>query len=76
MELLEQLKSLMDSGEFHHATYRDQGTLWEGLWIYKRYNGLRGFEPAICFGKNDPNLHAAEDMVRGTGVSLWAYGCG
>lgn len=74
---LKLLQDLKDSGEFHHATYRSQGTLWEGLWIYKRDpNGFRGYSPALSFLKDDPNLRAAEEMVRGTGVSLGAFGCG
>ncbi len=73
---LEQLKELLASGQFHHATYRNFGTLWEGLWIYRKYDGLRGFKPAGCFGKDSPLLHDAEELVRGTGVSVGAYGRG
>lgn len=73
---LEELKQLMESGQFHHATYRNLNTLWEGLWIYRKYDGLRGFEPVGCFGKEDANLKAAEDMVRHTGISFGSYGKG
>lgn len=73
---LEELKRLMESGEFHHATYRDKGTLWEGLWVYRRYNGLRGFEPAGAFLKGNIDAEAAWELVRGTGVSVGAYGQG
>lgn len=78
MDQLERLKALMASGQFHHATYRNQGTLWEGLWIYRKStNGFRGFETSgICFRKDDPNLDAAYDLLRGTGISLGAYGRG
>jgi hypothetical protein len=52
-------------------------TLWEGLWIYvKEADGFRGYAPAGCFPKDDPELKAAEDMVRGTGISVGAYGQG
>jgi hypothetical protein len=73
---LDELRALLASGEFHHATYRNQGSLWEGLWIYKGYDGLRGFHPAGCFGKDSPDLPAAEALVRGTGISVGAYGAG
>jgi hypothetical protein len=73
---LEQLKELKASGEFHHATYRNVGTLWEGLYIYVKYNGLRGFAPAGCFSKDNPALDAAYDVVRGTGISVGSYGRG
>jgi hypothetical protein len=74
---LETLRELRESGQFHHATYRNFGTLWEGLWIYvKEADGFRGYAPAGCFPKDDPELKAAEDMVRGTGISVGAYGQG
>lgn len=76
MEKLEALKQSLADGTFHHATYRDRGSIWEGLYIYLKSDLGRGFSPEICFGKNDPELHTAEDMVRHTGVSLGAYGCG
>src|SRR5690349_4329613 len=47
---LDELKALKESGEFHHATYRNFGTLHEGLWIYRRTPGfLRGFDVAGAF---------------------------
>jgi hypothetical protein len=73
---LNQLREMMASGQFHHATYRDFGTLWEGLWIYRKYDGLRGFEPAGMFSKDSPDQDAAFELVRGTGVSVGAYGQG
>jgi hypothetical protein len=71
---ISELKQLQESGEFHHATYRDFGTLWEGLWIYVKYDGLRGFQPAGCFGKDHPELKIAESMCRG--ISVGSYGQG
>lgn len=74
---LKLLQELKDSGEFHHATYRNFGTLWEGLWVYKNDpQGFRGYSPALSFMKDDPSLKAAENMVLGTGVSLGSYGNG
>ena len=77
---LDQLKQLLASGEFHHATYRNFGTLWEGLWIYTKAHHvtmcLRGFYPAGFFPKDSTDLKAAEDLVRHTGVSVGAYGRG
>ncbi len=71
-----ELKALVDSGEFHHATYRNQGSIWEGLYIYKRYHGLRGFDVAGQFGKGSAELSAAHDLVAHTGVSVGEYGGG
>lgn len=74
---LEELKTLMEAGEFHHATYRNIGTLWEGLHIYcKTPDGFRGFNHAGAFYKDNPDLAKAEEMVRGTGVSVGSYGQG
>jgi hypothetical protein len=71
------LKDLLASGQFHHATYRCQGSLWEGLWIYRRSdNGFRGYEPATTFLKSDPSLELAHELVRSTGISLGSYGQG
>lgn len=73
---LQDLRTMLSDGTFHHATYRNEGTLWEGLWIYKHYNGLRGFEPAVAFFKADPELPIAEELVKGTGISVGSYGNG
>lgn len=72
-----ELKALLASGEFHHATYRNQGTLWEGLHIYRRSEkGFRGFDHAAIIGKDSPHLAEAERMVSHTGVSVGSYGNG
>ena len=73
---LDELDALQKSGEFHHATYRDIGTIWEGLWIYRKYNGLRGFEPAGAFLRGAADLDAAHAMVRQSGISVGSYGQG
>jgi len=74
---IDELKALRAADKFHHATYRNQGSLWEGLWIYEKADdGFRGFKPAGAFFKDDPNLDAAERELRGAGVSVGAYGCG
>ena len=74
---LTELNRLRASGEFDHATYRDHGTLWEGLWIYvKAPTGFRGYAPAGMFPKGSPELAAAFELLRGTGISVGAYGQG
>ncbi len=73
---IEKLKALLESGQFHHATYRNIGTLWEGLWIYQRFDGLRGFEPVGMFPKGDTSLDQAHELVRHTGVSVGSFGRG
>lgn len=73
----EALRALLAAGEFHHATYRNQGTLWEGLWIYRKsLDGFRGYDVATCISKGSPDLDAAIELLRGTGMSLGAYGRG
>lgn len=74
---LSQLQALIDSGDFHHATYRNQGTLWEGLWIYKKSDtGFNGYEPVANFSKSSPDCDAAHEICAGTGISLGSYGQG
>lgn len=73
---IEQLKKLISDGKFHHATYRCIGTLWEGLWIYAKYDGLRGFEPVGSFPKDSVELDEAHNILRGTGISVGSYGQG
>lgn len=71
------LRELVRTGKFHHATYRNQNTLWEGLWFYKcKPDGFRGYEVAGVILANDPDLDDAYDLVRGTGISVGAYGHG
>lgn len=71
------LKELVSNGQLHHATYRNQGTLWEGLWFYKRkQDGFRGYEVAGAILANDPDLDDAYELVRGTGISVGSYGNG
>jgi hypothetical protein len=71
------LKALRESGQFHHATYRDIGTLWEGLWIYANAkDGFLGYEPIGIFPKGDCELNAAFAYLQGTGISLGSYGRG
>lgn len=75
-----ELKLLIDSGEFHHATYRNLGNLWEGLYIYRKAHTPMGFELAGGFNKRmEPEaLDAAEELLRTlrVGVSLGSYGNG
>ena len=75
---LNELKALRASGKFHHATYREHGTIWEGLYIYENADdGFRGFKLTASFSKNDPLLlDAAYAIVRNSGVSFGSYGNG
>ncbi len=77
MTPLEKLQGALESGQFHHATYRNFGTVWEGLWFYvKDSEGFRGYTVLGCVNKSDPDLEAAHALVRGTGVSVGSYGRG
>lgn len=72
-----ELRTLVDAGEFHHATYRCVGSLWEGLWIYKHAPGrARDFEPAGAFLKGSADLDEAHNICVGSGISVGAYGAG
>lgn len=74
---IQDLESLLASGAFHHATYRDIGTLWEGWHIYcKQNNGFNGFTHAGMFAKDNPDAARAYELVRATGYSVGAYGQG
>lgn len=74
---IEMLRALLAAGEFHHATYRCIGTVWEGLWFYKKSaDGFRGYECVGCVAKGDPDLDAAHALVAHTGISVGAYGGG
>lgn len=73
---LDELDVLLSSGQFHHATYRNFGTVWEGLYIYTKYDGLRGFDVAGVFNKGNPDLDKAEEKVKHTGISVGAFGSG
>jgi hypothetical protein len=75
------LREILKSGEFHHSTYRDIGTLWEGLRVYVRekngFNGFTGMSPrAVFFGKDDPDLKTATALVCCRGISVGAFGQG
>lgn len=74
---IDELRSMLADGTFHHATYRNHGTLWEGLWVYARdEKGFRGYSVVGSFYKGDPNLDAAFELTRGTGISVGAFGRG
>ena len=74
---LDALQTLLNSGQFHHATYRNVGTLWEGLWIYeKNANGFRGYSVVGSFPKGDRELEQAHKLVRGSGISVGSFGRG
>lgn len=73
---LDELSELRSSGRFHHATYRNHGSVWEGLYVYVIANTTVGFDVAGVFGKSDPRLDVAYNIVRDTGVSVGAFGCG
>ena len=56
---LDHLQSVLNEGKFHHATYRDHGTIWEGLWIYEKSDNQIGYGSLLVqFSKVDPDLDA------------------
>ena len=77
---IDQLKKLMDDGEFHHATYRTDFA--RGLHIYskaKAGSSFRGFEYAGAFSEacdTKETINAAYELTRKTGISVGSYGRG
>jgi hypothetical protein len=72
-----ELKEAIDNGSFHHATFRDIGKLWEGLYIYvKQDNGFNGFTLEGSILKDDPTFAQAYELVKNTGYSVGSYGRG
>lgn len=76
---LERLKAMIADDTLHHATYRNRGTLWEGIWFYRKSNGhlsFQGYEVAGCVNKCDPDYEAAYEVLAGKGIHVGAYGGG
>lgn len=76
---LQQLKTLIAKDKFHHATFRCQGTVWEGIWFYKKSDSekaFRGFEVAGCVNKSDKDYEEAYKILAGKGMSVGSYGEG
>lgn len=77
MSAIEQLRALKESGALHHVTYRNRGTVWEGLWFYRNsQDGFRGYEVAGCVNKSDPDYEAAYELTRGSGLHVGSFGGG
>ena len=74
---MEQLIELVESGDFHHATYRCLGSLWEGLWIYRKSaDGFRGYDVVGSFPKGEEHDAQVYLSKKGHGTSLGSYGNG
>lgn len=82
---LDDLRTLIDTGKFHHATVKvGLGRCWNGLYIYERGEGpgyfrgfrLAGFFPYGWEPQASPEFEAASDMVARFGTSFGSYGQG
>jgi hypothetical protein len=73
---IEQLKNLLSSGQFDHATYREIGSIWEGLYIYAKEDSKIGFNLVGSFNVADGLADEAHELVRHTGVSVGSRGNG
>jgi hypothetical protein len=83
---LEELRQHLKDGTFHHATYRNVGKVWEGLYVYVRdAQALRGFTLAGSFNNyyraypnGNPECFEAEQLLRemNRGVSVGSFGNG
>lgn len=79
---VEELKAMQAAGTFHHATYRNTGTVWEGLYVYARATdedgGHRGFKLAGVFNNyyraRNQECETAMELIRG--IHVGAYGQG
>ena len=79
---VEELKQLQESGEFHHATYRNVGKCWEGLYVYVRateeQGGFRGFKLYGSFNnyypQRNPECEKAMELVKGLHVGSFGNG--
>lgn len=71
------LKEMFADETFHHATYRHEGKLWDGWFIYRKdANGFRGYSLALSFSAKSHVKDAVTELVRNTGWSLGSYGNG
>lgn len=70
---IDQLKTLIKDGKFHHATYRTDFA--RGLHIYgKQENGFNGFSYEGVFSEYDPlACDIAYNLVRSSGVYEGSY---
>ncbi len=76
---IQELKDLVASGNFHHATYRELNTIWEGLYIYAVDPDPKWIVYRLVgsFNKSEGAIaDEAYNIVRHTGVSLGTYGKG
>ena len=79
---IDELKQLQASGKFHHATYRNIGKVWEGLYVYERASeeegGFRGFKLAGIFNnyhrERNPECEKAIALIRGLHVGSFGTG--
>ena len=72
---IKQLKQLQAEGKFHHATYRQIGTLLEGLYVYeKEENGYNGFKQAGVIYKDDASFNEAHKLVNCVHVGAYRKG--
>lgn len=79
VEQFNELKDIMASGKFHHATHRYDGCL-SGLWIYTKATeaegGFRGFKLSGKIDNDSIFADAAHQMISQTGYSTGYYGGG
>lgn len=77
---IELLKECRANGTFHHATIRNLDRCYGGLYFYvkatEENGGFRGYKMAGSVSKDSPDFDKAIDMVKGTGISMGAYGEG
>lgn len=79
MAAVDKINSWKASGEFHHATFRQQGARSD-LYVYlKKTNGFNGFDLAklSLSSWDEPSVwESAQAAVSSTGYSVGSYGRG
>ena len=83
---ISELRELLASGQFHHATVKvGRGSCWDGLFIYAvetathyRHRGFKlvGSFPYGWGDTESPEMTEAYELVRHTGTSFGSYGQG
>jgi hypothetical protein len=74
MNTLDRLKELKATGEFHHATARQQGSRTD-LFIYRKEdNGFNGFAWDCSTSSWNDDYKAVNDLI--TGLHVGHYGAG
>lgn len=75
MYTLYEFKKLITDNKFHHATYKELGGMFEGLYIYENsQNGFRGFDLVGTIYKDSNEYIEAGFLVKDASVGSYGQG--